>query len=94
MVAIKSWNVDTEQMQRYLAWTESSYIMSVWNSLSYLLFSSMLLSQNIVAIICIVKFRINNIAFTIKCSFEGHSNWNMENMDWITPSCYETNICK
>ena len=86
MVVMKSWNAGVEQRQRYLAWAESFYIMSVWNSLAYL----MLLSQKRVPIICIVKFRINNKVFTIKGSFKGHSNWNI---DLITPSGYETNIC-
>ena len=75
MVVMNSWNVDIEQRQRCLALAESSYIMSVWNSLSYLLVSIKLLSQDRVTIICNVQFRIYNIAFTMKGSFEGHSNW-------------------
>ena len=59
-------NVDTEQRQMYLVWAESSYIMSVWNSLSYLLVSIMVLSQDRVTMIRFVKFRMNSIAFTIK----------------------------
>ena len=78
MVVMKSWYVDIEHREGYLAWVESSYIMSVWNSLSYLFVSIMLLSQDRVTIECIVKFRINNIAFTIKGSFEDHSSWNMD----------------
>ena len=77
MVVMNSWNVDIEQRQRYFAWAEYCYIMSVCISISYLLVSIMLLSQDRVTIMFIVKFRINNIAFTIKGSFEGHSIWNM-----------------
>ena len=78
MVVMNSWNVDIEQRQRCIAWAESSYIMSVWNSLSYLIVSIKLLSQDGVTIICIVQFRIYNIAFIMKGSFEATP---IENMD-------------
>ena len=38
----------------------------------------MLLSQYKVTKIFIVKFNIDNIAFTIKDSLESQSNWNMD----------------
>ena len=50
----------------------------------------MLLSQYRVTIIFTVKFKIDNIAYTIKGRFEGQSNWNM---DQITPLGYAINIC-
>ena len=75
---MNSWNVDIEQKEKCLAWAESSYIMPVLNSLSYLLDSIMLFSQDRDPIICIVNFRINIIAFTKIGSFEGHYNWNMD----------------
>ena len=84
------WNVDAQQRQRYHTWAESCYIMSVSNILSHLLVSIMLLLQDRVTITFIVKFKINNIAFTIKDSLEDQSNWNI---DWITPLVYVINIC-
>ena len=38
----------------------------------------MLLSQDRVTTIFTVKFRIDNITFTIKKCFEGRSNWNIK----------------
>ena len=75
---MNSWNVDIEQRQRYLACAESSHIASIWKSLAYLLVSIVLLLQNRITIICIMKFRINNIVFAIKGNSEGHYNWNMD----------------
>ena len=72
------WNVDAQQRQRDFTWAKLCYMMSVSNKLSYLLVSIILLSQDIFAIIFTVKFKTNNIAFTIKHSFEGQSNWKMD----------------
>ena len=66
------------------------YFMSVSNKVSYLIVSIMLLSQDRIIIIFTVKFEINNIAFTLKDSFEGQSNWKM---NWITPSDYAMHLC-
>ena len=57
----------------YLTWTESSYSMSVSNKLFHLPISIMLLLQDWLIIKFTVKFKIQNIAFTIKDSFEGQS---------------------
>ena len=76
-IVMNIWNVDTQQRQRYLTWAESCYIMFVSNKLSDLLVSIMLLSQHRVTIIFTVRFVINNIAYNIKESLEGQSNWNM-----------------
>ena len=77
-VVMSIWNVDVHQRQSWLTWAKSCYIMSVSNKLSYLLVSIMLLSQDWGTIIFTVKFKINNIAFTIKDSFKGQSNWNVD----------------
>ena len=50
----------------------------------------MMLSQHWVTIIITVKFKKINIAFTLKGSFEGQSNWNI---DKITLLGYAINIC-
>ena len=89
-VVMSIWNVDAQQRQRYLNWDKSCYIMSVSHKLSYLFVSIILLSQDRITIIFTVKFKINNIAFNIKISFEGQSNWNM---DWSTPLQCVINIC-
>ena len=77
--SVPLYKVGTYEQLKCRHWTkaESYYIMTVWNSLAFLLVSIMLLSQDWVTIIRITKFRIRNIAFIIKGSFEGHSNWNM-----------------
>ena len=72
------WNVDAQQRQSWFTWAKSCYIMSVSKTLPYLLVSIMLLSQDKVTIIFTVKYKINNIAFTTKDSFEGQSNWNKD----------------
>ena len=93
------WNVDAQQRQRYLTWSNhvilcqfqiSCYIMSVSNKLSYLLVSIVLLSHDRATIIFTLKVKMNIIAFIIKGSFEGRSNWNM---DWITPYDFAIDIC-
>ena len=63
-VAKNIWNVDAQQRQRYCTWADWCYVMSVSNKF-YLLVSIMLLSQDRAIMIFTVKFRINNIAFTI-----------------------------
>ena len=68
------WNEDVRQRQMYFIWVELCYFVSVSNTLYYLLVDIMLLSQNRVSIIFIVKFEINYIAFTIKDSFEDQTN--------------------
>ena len=65
------------QRQKNITRTELCYFTSVWNTLSYRLVSIMLLLQNRVATISTVKFKMNNIAFNMKYSFEGHFIWNM-----------------
>ena len=70
------WNVDTQQ--RYLTGAKLCYMMSVSNKLTYLLVSIILFSQDRVTLIFTVKFKTNSIAFTMKHSFEGQSNWNMD----------------
>ena len=49
----------------------------------------MMLSQDRFTVVFTVKFKINNV-FTIKDSFEGQSNWNMNR---ITPLDYAMNVC-
>ena len=87
-IVMKIWNAEAQQRQRYLNWDELYHIMSVLKRSSYLLV--MLSSQDMFTIIFTVKFEINNIAFTIKSSFEDQSNWNM---NWITLLCYAMHIC-
>ena len=89
-VFMSIWNTDAQQRQSYLTWAKSCYIMLVSNKLSYMNDNIMLLSQDRVTIICTAKFKINNIAFTIKDGFEGQSNWNM---DKITQLGCAINVC-
>ena len=74
MVVMSMWNIDVQQRQRYLTWAKLCCMMSISNKLSYLLVSIILLSQDRVTIIFTVKFKNNNITFTILHSFEGQSN--------------------
>ena len=71
-------NVDAQQRQSYLTWADLCYIMSISSKLCDLNISIMLLSQDRVSIIFPVKFEINNIDFTIKGSFEGQSDLNVD----------------
>ena len=67
------WNVDAQQMQTYHIWVvEFCYFMSVSNKISYLLISIMLVSQDKIVIMFTVKFKLNNIVFTIKEVFKVH----------------------
>ena len=66
--------MDVQQRKGHLNNAESCHIMPASNKLSYLPVSIVLSSQDRVAIIFTVKFKTNNIAFTIKDSFEGQCN--------------------
>ena len=68
------WNLNAQQRQTYHNWVELCYILSVSKKLSYLLATIMLLSQYKITIIFTVHFEMNNIAYTVKDSFEGRSN--------------------
>ena len=89
-IVMNIWNKEAWQRQKYLTPAVSCYFMSLSDKLSYLLDSIMLLSQIIATMISTVKFKRNNLPFTIEDILKGEFNWNMYE---ITPPCYVINTC-
>ena len=89
-VVINIWNIEAGQRRKCLTLAVSCYFMSFSDTVSYLLDSIMLLSQIIATMIFTVKFKRNNLPFTIEDILKGEFNWNMYE---ITPPCYVINIC-
>ena len=67
-----------------------THVMSCQFKITYLICFIVTHFYHRITTIFNVKFKINNIAFTIKDSFEGQSAWDM---NLITPLSYVINIC-
>ena len=89
-VTMNIWNIEVWQRQKYLTPAVSCHFMSLSDKVFFLLDSSMLLSQIIVTMISTVKFKRNNLPFTIEDILKGEFNWNMHEN---TPPCYAMNTC-